>query len=82
MYRCSVCGVLSEPRARAFRIVLEIRTFNHPVRPGAMRAPQDPYQPKPKRKRKWVTDYGGVGSQISREAIACGRCAGQSADDT
>src|SRR5688572_23080289 len=78
MYRCEICGALSQPRQPAFRIPFETRRKFYPKRPKVNAC----------RKRlktggtKFVhiDDRGGAGHEIAREVTACGACAARIAE--
>lgn len=60
MFICKKCGEVVGPRQSPEKVVLEVRTVEHPVR---------------KNKDEEVIDKGGVGTQIVREESWCSGCA-------
>ncbi len=73
MYRCDVCAKVIPPGIRARRIVVETQPHSHPARTIRQRR-------RGRSRGKPMTDPGGVGPQIVREATACPACASDSAD--
>lgn len=74
MFRCHLCGHLSQPGEPATHLVLATRTHHHPYRPRAM---------KRRSRTPWGTrgeliyrdDPGGIGSQIVHEVLTHAHCA-------
>ena len=73
MYRCQLCGVVTPPRARSRRVVVETRERSYPYRPAVQREEGLP-ETRRKKRDKW-DDPGGVGREIVRELLACASCA-------
>lgn len=65
MFRCQLCNDVSFPGVPIHRVVLERQVVEHKARPHA----------HPTRSGTWRDDPGGRGTQIVREAVACGLCA-------
>jgi hypothetical protein len=66
MFVCELCGSQVAPRIPAHRVVLAWRARRYPPRA----------YPLPLRNRRHLgQDHGGVGYEISREALACPDCA-------
>jgi hypothetical protein len=68
VYRCDLCGAVSQPRTPANRLVLSStpttyrpRELAHVQRDGAG-------------KKRYSDDPGGHGHQIKREALVCATC--------
>lgn len=71
MYRCQLCGRAVGPRVPARRLVLETRERIYPRRPKSKKVW---VKKDGKWKRDWEPDYGGVGVETVREAMACPEC--------
>jgi hypothetical protein len=78
MYRCEICGELSQPYQPAHRIAYETRRTFYPKRPKANAC----YKRLKDGGTKFVRrdDRGGTGYEIVREVTACGRCAARIAE--
>ena len=72
MYRCEVCGSVTDPGIPANRIVVETRAIAYPHREKVHWHP-----PKAGGSGKWVDDKGGTGTAIVREVVACPSCVTQ-----
>lgn len=72
MYRCQICGCAVGPRVPSVRLVVETRPVKHPYRPKSKKTWV--FQ-KGKWEYDWQPDYGGQGSEIVREVVACLACA-------
>ena len=72
MYRCEICGHLSQPRQPAFKVTLETRRRFYPHRPKV-----NACYKRIRTGTKFVhtDDRGGVGEETAREATACAACA-------
>jgi hypothetical protein len=72
MFRCEICGNVSQPRQPSFKIPVETRAVIYPKR-SRVNACKKEFP----RGRRFVRtdDPGGVGREAAREATACGECA-------
>ena len=68
MYRCDVCGQVTEPGSPC-NLIVETRAFEHPFRPRIYYRPARNGQ-----KPRWDPDPGGIGTAIARERRACRTC--------
>jgi hypothetical protein len=70
MFRCEVCGSVSDPNTPVELIVVETRAVEYPLRPKVHWHP-----PRDGGKGKWSDDPGGRGVETVREVRACAVCA-------
>ncbi len=67
MYRCEVCGQLSQPSEPASVVVVETREKIYPRREQAMKRGKGASM-------RWIEDPGGRGTEIVRQEIRHERC--------
>ncbi|PYS12326.1 MAG: hypothetical protein DMG15_14650 [Acidobacteria bacterium] len=72
MYKCQICGNISEPRSPAFRLTLKTRDVYYKKREKVNGC----YKRLPSGGTKFVRtdDPGGVGRECVHEAIVCHAC--------
>lgn len=74
MYRCDVCGKVTQPSESCKVIISKKREKNYRFRPGVNRVKREDG------KWEYTNDNGGEGTEISKELKVCSKCAPQYKD--
>lgn len=72
MYRCQLCGAVSQPRQKAHRLTVETRPKIYPLRKEVHRYAWTDYERR--YHLSWLTDPGGHGRETVREIVVCEKC--------
>lgn len=74
MFKCHFCKETTAPRILCKKVALYSRFFHHPMRSKAM---VRKVIKNGRKKKEYITDPGGSGTQIVYEVNACGKCAAE-----
>jgi len=72
MYKCEVCGITSQPRQPANKVVIETRPVRYPFRKEIQACWK--FDDKGRYRYMKTNDAGGMGRECVKEVIVCPDC--------